>query len=233
MLLSLNAAQQANINQGIVASITILNLVIVTSLSYWLFNEKISVIQVVGIFVVIAAVITLSCTAPETPIDIGHDVMNKGGGMLMVAIYAIITALSISFEIMCNQWLRIHRNVPGDVTGTYFLLFEGALGTVCLVILTLMGGGVHELSLASFGFLILAAVFLFIAIILANYTISIGIAGVVLAILNTNAAIHVVLSSLFLSQDISSWQIAAVVVTIVGACMVSLGDIIFTGVKSM
>lgn len=73
----------------------------------------------------------------------------------------------------------------------------------------------------------LAAFFLFIAIIIVNFTISVGIAGVVLAILNTNAAIHVVLSAIFLAQDISSWQIGAVIVTIIGACIVSLGDLVF------
>ena len=205
VLLSLNAAQTANINQGIVASITILNLVVVTILCYFIFKEKVSPVQIFGIVVVIASIITLSCTGPEPPADISHKVSEKTGGMVSVTIFAVVAALSISTEVLLNQWLRIYRGVPGDVSGNFFLLFEGVIGTICLIITTAMGSGLHELSLESFGFLMLAALFLFTAIIIANYTISIGIVGVVLAIFNSNAAIHVLLSSIFLAQDITSW----------------------------
>ena len=198
VLESLKAAQEGNINQGMVASINMLNLVIVTVLSYFFFNERVSLIQLIGILIVIAAIITLSCTGPESPPSISQSTTSKASGMVSVTIWAVVSSLSISACIMCNKWLAIHKNISGDISSPYILLIEGTIGTVCLVITTLSGSGLHELSSGSFWFLMLATFFLYTAIIMANYTISIGIAGVVLSILNSNAALHVVLSAIFL-----------------------------------
>lgn len=97
----------------------------------------------------------------------------------------------------------IKRGVDGDVTGTFYMLVEGITGTICLIITTWAGSGLYELTISSFSLIIVAACFAFSAIIMANYAISIGIAGVVLSIFNANASIHVILSAVFLSQSIT------------------------------
>jgi len=145
--------------------------------------------------------------------------------MLMVTFWAIVVAVTVSIEIMCNQWLRIRRRVEGDITGIYYMLVEGTLGTICLVATTLCGSGLHELTPASFCLLTIAAFFAFTGIIIANYAISQGVAGVVLAIFNANASIHVVLSAVFLKQAITIQQGLGVVLCLLGACLVSLGDL--------
>ena len=94
--------------------------------------------------------------------------------------------------------MQKRRGVDGDVTGIFFLLVEGATGTICLAVSTLAGSGLYELSSASFLFVLLAGVFAFVAIMLISYTVAAGVAGVSLSIFNTNAPIQVLLSSLFL-----------------------------------
>lgn len=98
----------------------------------------------------------------------------------------------------------MRRGVNGDVTGTFFMLVEGITGTICLIITTWAGSGLYSLSIESFALIMVAACFAFSAIVMANYAISIGIAGVVLSIFNANASIHVILSAIFLSQEITN-----------------------------
>ena len=73
----------------------------------------------------------------------------------------------------------------------------------------------------------LAAWFGFTALVLVNYAIAKGLAGVAISIFNTNATIQIVLSSVFLHQAISSGQITGVVLSLFGVCILTLGDTIF------
>ena len=53
-----------NINQGVVASILVVNVVIVSIGSYLLFNELLSVTQITGIIFVIVSVVLISLFGP-------------------------------------------------------------------------------------------------------------------------------------------------------------------------
>lgn len=118
--------------------------------------------------------------------------------MAKVIMWSIIGAIVHSFEIMSSKWLMVRRGVNGDMSGMFFLLVEGLLGTLCLIITTAQGDGLYELSLRSFGMVMIAGFFAFTALILINYTIAKGLAGVAISIFNTNPSIQVVLSSIFL-----------------------------------
>ena len=67
----------------------------------------------------------------------------------------------------------------------------------------MQGSGIYALSSDSIALLMVAAVFAYTGIVIGNFTISIGISGVVVAIYNANAFIHVLLSAIFLKQEIS------------------------------
>ena len=109
--------------------------------------------------------------------------------MVLVVMWGIIGAVFLSFEIMCNKWLMVRRSVNGDISGMFFLLVEGVLGTLCLVVTTYEGSGLHELSTKSFGMVIMAGIFAFTGLLLLNYAIAKGLAGVALSIFNTNPSI--------------------------------------------
>lgn len=118
--------------------------------------------------------------------------------MFLVVMWGIIGAVFLSFEIMSNKWLMIRRGVNGDITGNFFLLVEGLVGTICLIVTTYSGSGLHDMSVAGFWMIMIAGVLAFTALILVNYSIATGLAGVSIALFNTNATIQVVLSSIFL-----------------------------------
>ena len=120
--------------------------------------------------------------------------------MFQVVLWGIAGAVFLSFEIITNKWLIIRRNVNGDVTGMFFLLVEGTIGSICLLVTTLNDSGLHELSLASVGMMFIAGMFAFSSLVMLNYSISTGIAGVAISIFNIHPCLLVLISSLFLRQ---------------------------------
>ena len=142
----------------------------------------------------------------------------------LTVIWGLIGAIFLSIEIMCNKWLMIKRSVNGDVSGIAFLFVEGIIGSVCLLITSLQGDGVYLLDMKAHILMAIAGASAFSALVILNYAISIGLAGVTISIFNLNAVVHVLLSSLFLHQIISNWQIAGVAIAVVGACILSMGD---------
>jgi uncharacterized membrane protein len=65
VIMSFNAAQKGNINQGIGTSVMVSNGVLVTALSYCLMREKVSVLQFIGIISIFAGVIAVSLYGPD------------------------------------------------------------------------------------------------------------------------------------------------------------------------
>jgi len=114
----------------------------------------------------------------------------------------IIGALCFSFEGLLTKYL-IQKGVDGDIAGISFLLVEGALGTLCLVVYTLMGHGLYDLTLHSFGMLMLAGSCVYMALTLFFACIAIGVGGVVISILNCAAALQALFSYFVLGQAIS------------------------------
>jgi drug/metabolite transporter (DMT)-like permease len=88
------------------------------------------------------------------------------------------------------------------------------------------------LSMHSLELLLVAALFAYAGIVVGNYTICVGISGVVVAIYNANAFIHVSLSAIFLKQEISKVQLIGVFVLLIGAVFISLGDNIWAKIRA-
>lgn len=238
VILSFNAALADNINQGIGSSVMTLSAPIVSVLSYCLLGELASRTQVFGIVIVVIGVAVVSTCGPkiETPhvqinplpgvaVDIPEESVGASG-MFLVVVYGVVGGALLSIELMANKWLMVKCGIYGNITGFFFLLIEGSVGTICLIVTTLLGGGVHRLDVAAFWFLMLAGAMAFSALILLNYAIAIGNAGVAVSIFNTNPSIQTILSSTFLKQIISNGQIVGVVISLLGACILSAGDML-------
>ena len=150
----------------------------------------------------------------------------------LTVIWGLVGAVFCSIEIMCNKWLMIKRSVNGDISGIAFLFVEGIIGSICLIVTSLQGDGVHLLDSKSHVLMAVAGACGFSSLVILNYAISIGLAGVTISIFNLNAVFHVFLSSIFLHQVISNWQIAGVAIALVGACTLSVGDMFIEKCRS-
>ena len=140
--------------------------------------------------------------------------------------WGIIGAVAFSLKLLLTKWLKIKRDVAGDVSGIAMQLVESTLGTICLVITTFQGKGINELAGASYHNILIASVTAFIALVISNYSVADGIGGVAASIFSTNAMILVILSSIFLHQVISNGQIVGVLLCLVGASVIFMGDML-------
>ena len=104
VLMALSACLGENINQGVVLSILVANVVIVSIGSYILFNELLSVLQVSGIIFVIVSVIITSLFGPESKLDKKQEAIVENDGhvskMFLVVIWGVIAAVFLGIKIL-------------------------------------------------------------------------------------------------------------------------------------
>ena len=72
----------------------------------------------------------------------------------------------------------------------------------------------------------LAGLCAFISLTVLNYAVSVGTAAVAISIFNCSAAVHVLIASIFLGQQITGGQISGVVLAIVGVTLLTMGDLV-------
>ena len=232
IILAFNAALKANINQGIGTSLITLNAVIVSIFSYVFFREKITVMNGLGIVVIIIALVVIGLTGPKgetkvSPMGPQEAGTSKTGQTVLVIVFGIVAAIFSAFEVLVSKYLMLRCNISGDISGICFQLFEGLVGTICLIVLSVNGKGVHEFESGGvFGFVMLAGLLAFTSLTVLNYAVSVGVAGVAISIFNCSAAIHVLISSIFLGQQITGGQVSGVVLALAGATLLTIGDMV-------
>ena len=69
--------------------------------------------------------------------------------------------------------------------------------------MTIFGGGLFEFNAHTIFLMMIGAVLAYTGIVIAHLSISIGVTGVVTAVYNANAFIHMLLSAMFLGQRIT------------------------------
>lgn len=86
------------------------------------------------------------------------------------------------------RYLDIKAGIPGNITTFCYLFFEGCIGTVALVAYTACGGGIFDIGLEHFLWVVAAGILITIGLVLQNYALSVGIAGVTYSIVNFSVA---------------------------------------------
>ena len=146
--------------------------------------------------------------------------------LFLVLIFSMLATVCLSCEILVSKTLS-RRGVNGKYVGFSFLLAEGILGTICLIGATIAGEGVMNLGFDGFWLMMLGGLSGVIAVSLLQYSVSIGIAGIVSSIFNTNVAFFTALCFFFLNQPLSMWQVFGIAVTTLGAVFLSINDDVF------
>ena len=89
---------------------------------------------------------------------------------------------------MFIRYLDIKAGIPGDITTICYMLFEGSIGSVGLVVYISMGGE-NIFVQETFYWVLIAGCLTYIAIILQNYALTTGVSGVTYSIVNFSVAI--------------------------------------------
>jgi hypothetical protein len=82
--------------------------------------------------------------------------------------------------------------VPGNVAAFCYLLFEGSLGTVALIIYSITGRGIFDLTISHFLWTVVSGVLIATGIVLTNHSLSKGIGGVVFSIVNCSFGLQTI-----------------------------------------
>lgn len=146
----------------------------------------------------------------------------------MVIIYGLLAAVALTVENIANKHLSKGCGMDpkhGAMVGMVYLFVEGCIGTICLIVLTAMGDGLLVMSWLSIVLMIISAIFLYTSLVLLNYSIGIGLVGVAVSIFNSNAAIHTAVSYFVLHQIITSGQVWGLILSFLGICVLTMGDI--------
>jgi drug/metabolite transporter (DMT)-like permease len=223
LFFAFEACDKYGVNAGIATVVMPSNAIIVIVVSYCLYKESVLPLHFVGVFIIIGSVVLIVLTPPSK--DDSTDVDAATTGQLMIVImYSSLATLCLAIEVIVSKTLAM-RGVRGMHVGFSFLFVEGLLGTLYLLG-SFIGGNesAYALTLSEIGITALAGLTAFLAVTLLQVSVSIGAAGLALAIFNTNSVFLSFFAFVFLGGLLSAWQVVGITLTAVGATVLSLAD---------
>ena len=113
--------------------------------------------------------------------------------MTFTIIFAILAVFFFTIVIMQIRFLDIKFGIPGDLTSFCFLFVEGCIGTLCLLVYTAMGSGLFDFRTVHTAWVVLAGILTLLGLVVQNYSLSIGIAGITISIVNFSLAFQTVI----------------------------------------
>ena len=80
-----------------------------------------------------------------SPLNHQNEEINKKASMAFAVIYALFGALFFTVESMFIRYLDL-KGIPGNISGLCYVLFEGIIGTFCLVVYSCFGHGIFDFT---------------------------------------------------------------------------------------
>ena len=231
-------ASQAGLNQGIISSVMNLLAIFDCIVFYFAFGEKVGWIHIVGVLLMIASIVCIgfAVNASEEDDEVDEDAdeeddeIDTGGrskalnGILAIAI-GLGAPVSLTIQ---HYFIRKHSGVytgqaqAFDVAPLLNIVF-------CFFMPQLMDqldvtwedifvGGAAGSMMES-------------GRVLISYSIAVGLAGPVTAIVNANIAYQTILGVLLASQSLDTFQVSGILLGFLGVCAISLFDNVVKKVK--
>ena len=198
-IISFGAALKYDINAGIATATMPLSSAFVAIFAHFRYGEKLNYVHLFGLVIVIAGATVIALFPADEP---GDTKTATTGQILIVLGFGSISAMCLTSEMLISRALA-DRGADGRFIGLNFLISEGIIGTVGLIILTCTGNGLLIVGFKGTMLMILAGLTGVFSIGLLQYSISIGIVAIVCSIFNTNSAWFTLLCYIFLHQDLS------------------------------
>ena len=168
----------------------------ITLMSWCFYSEKLNWVQGLGMLLILAAVVTMG-VFQETATHGEIAAVSSNRAMLGVTAAGLMAALCFSLEAMSIKWLFV-RGVDGPAGGQIALFFDGVYGLVMLAIITAMGEGLFTVDFQTSMEIVCGGILTSMALVLVNYAVANGIAGIAFSCANTFPVWHVLFSWLVL-----------------------------------
>lgn len=213
VLASFQKAIKAEMNPGISNSVVAIHGVFILVLNRLIYKDPIRSAQWLAILIILASILLLSFCfdySSKEFYEIFHqkelteeeiDVIKIS--ILETRIESIVAALVACFcyagEALLMKQLIVRWEVPGEVSGFFFLLFDGIIGTFGLVYISRLGMGVFHFPPLEIVLIILAGFCITGGVLVLNMAIRCGEPAAVLCISNSNGVVHALLAHFYLN----------------------------------
>ena len=134
-----------------------------------------------------------------------------------------VAALCFSLEAAFIKWL-VNNHVEAEEGAQLVLLFDGIYGLIMLAVLTYMGAGLQIVDLKTGIETVIGGIGTSVALVLVNYGMANGIAGVAFSIANSFPAWHAIFNWIILGQIISTGQLIGILLAVLGGVILSAHD---------
>lgn len=145
-----------------------------------------------------------------------------------------VAALCFSLEATFIKWL-VNSGVEAEESAQLVLLFDGIYGLIMLAALTYMGEGLQIVDLKTGIQTVIGGIGTSVALVLVNYGMGNGIAGIAFSIANSFPAWHAIFNWLILGQIISTGQLIGILMAVFGGVILAAHDhisVFFVGKKA-
>ena len=143
--------------------------------------------------------------------------------IIKITLIGMSAALCFSIEAIFIKWLVV-RKVDGAPGGYLTLFFDGLYGVIMLAVLAAMGDGMQMRDSGDIITTIIAGTCTSLAIVLVNYGVANGIAGISFSCANSFPAWHAIFNWIVLGQLLSTGQFLGVLLAVTGGVIISIHE---------
>ena len=221
-------AKRGGLNQGTISTFLSFASVINIGLFYCLFKEKVTVVQVIGIVIMILCIVCLSFETSqkgdedpsETIGDEEYD-YSEGPSKLMSCVYALILASfapwTMSIKQVIIRWYM--KDYPPLLLSLDSMVLEN--GVFCIATILLVKGEEFDYTWQVFGIGAAAGIMIGLGRILMAIAVAVGIAAPAQALMSTHALYQTMWSTVLDGQSFTTLQALGIMFGFLGVFTIS------------
>eukprot|EP00347_Sterkiella_histriomuscorum_P014658 403360042 len=218
-------AGMAGMNQGVVTTLNTLTSVYNVIIFYFGFNERVTVIQLVGMLTMMTCVGFISVSSQQASTDSSltdQDLQQRQYYGYISILFALLSPLSLSVKhIFIRKFKKQYDSWDVSIDG---LIFEYQIYLLIAIYYFSQSQVVWEdLLIGTIGSLFIAVGKISIALAVAN-----GIAGPAASLSTTQVIYLTLLTTLVQGQTLKAFEIIGLICGIIGAIIISSGDLIYS-----
>ncbi|CDW72097.1 UNKNOWN [Stylonychia lemnae] len=226
LVLSFHFGQLAHMNDGITSSLILFSCVYILIMQYLIYRDKINFIQAIGMLLILVAVAIVSVFTPDQTQRIHQEAEEHSDSYYeaLCILTGLIAAVLFGQEIVFVRVLTEYK-VDGELSGYFYPLFVGIygiIGVISYVIIFDIGEDHYELH--DLLLILMGGICESIGMVLQIIASSIGIGGIAFSLANTCCIFVTLFNYLVFSQPISFLQVIGIIMTVLGASIISLDD---------
>jgi len=221
-------AKRGGLNQGIISTFLSFASVINIGLFYCFFKEKVTVVQVIGIVIMIGCIVCLSFETSqkgeedlsETNEDEEYD-YSEGPSKLMSCVYALILASFAPWTMSIKQvFIRMYmKEYPPLLQGLDSMILE--YGLFCIGTILLVKDEEFYFTWRVFGIGAVAGIMIGLGRIFVAMAVAVGIAAAVQALMSTHALHQTLWSTIVDGQSFTTLQALGLMFGLLGVFTLS------------